>query len=82
MLLRRIPLLAVQTHEHANRLSRLGVPEARLRVTGNMKYDLAQLVTPSEQAREIRAVLGYGDDEGQIEWKESHAGRCGRGRQR
>ena len=63
MLLRRIPLLAVQTHEHANRLSRLGVPEARLRVTGNMKYDLAQLVTPSEQAREIRAALGFGDDD-------------------
>ena len=63
MLLRRIALLAVQTHEHAERLRQLGVPEARLRVTGNMKYDLAQPVTPSEQAREIRVALGYGSED-------------------
>ena len=63
MLLRRVALLAVQTHEHAERLRQLGVPEARLRVTGNMKYDLAQPVTPSEQAREIRGALGYGSED-------------------
>lgn len=63
MLLRRIALLAVQTQEHAERLRRLGVPESRLRVTGNMKYDLAQLVIPPEQAREIRAALGYSNDD-------------------
>ncbi len=63
MLLRRIALLAVQTQEHAERLRRLGVPESRLRVTGNMKYDLAQLVTPPEQARELRAALGYSNDD-------------------
>ena len=63
MLLRRVALLAVQTHEHAERLRQLGVPEARLQVTGNMKYDLAQPVTPSEQAREIRGALGYGSED-------------------
>lgn len=63
LLLRRIALLAVQTAEHAERFRQLGVPEDRLRITGNMKYDLAQLVTPPEQAAEIRAALGYGSED-------------------
>jgi len=59
MLLRRMALLAVQTEEHSERFRQLGVPEDRLRVTGNMKYDLAQFVIPPEQPAEIRAALGY-----------------------
>ncbi len=63
MMLRHIALLAVQTDEHAERLRRLGVPESRLRVTGNMKYDLAQPVMPSDHTREIRSALGYGSED-------------------
>ena len=61
--LRRISLLAAQTHEHAERLRQLGVPDARIRVTGNMKYDLAQSATLPEQARETRAALGYDSED-------------------
>ncbi len=63
MLLRRISLLAVQSQEHAERMRQLGVPETRLRITGNMKYDLAQPVTPPEEATAIRSTLGYCDDD-------------------
>ena len=63
MLLRRISLLAIQTEEHAERFRQLGVPEDRLRVTGNMKYDLARPLVPPEQAAEIRVALGYSSDD-------------------
>jgi 3-deoxy-D-manno-octulosonic-acid transferase len=51
-------VLAVQTEEHAERLRALGVDRARLHVTGNMKYDLAQ---PGDGASgsKLRAALGY-----------------------
>jgi 3-deoxy-D-manno-octulosonic-acid transferase len=57
--LRKFAVLAMQTEEHAERLEALGVERARLKVTGNMKYDLAQ-PTAGAGALDLRAALGYG----------------------
>lgn len=51
--LRHLDLLAVQTEEHAVRLRSLGVDAGRIRVTGNMKYDLA----PAPAGGDVRASL-------------------------
>lgn len=57
--LRMLDLVAVQTEEHADRLRALGVDVERLRVTGNMKYDLARAATDRDQAQALRRSLGY-----------------------
>jgi 3-deoxy-D-manno-octulosonic-acid transferase len=66
-LLRRLPLIAVQSEEHAERLRFLGVSPERIRVTGNMKYDLTQ---PLDEARELgrdwRRHCGYESDDAVI----------------
>ena len=59
-LLRSMPLIAVQTEEHARRLRGLGVEGKRLHVTGNMKYDLAPPPCNSKEFPVLRARLGYG----------------------
>jgi 3-deoxy-D-manno-octulosonic-acid transferase len=58
-----LSLIAVQTDEHAERLRSLGVPEHRVRVTGNMKYDLAREHTDVAQGPALRRVLGYDADD-------------------
>ncbi len=55
-----LDLVAVQTEEHAGRLRALGVDVERLRVTGNMKYDLTRAATDRDQAQALRRSLGYG----------------------
>ena len=51
-LLRKMPLIAVQSDGHASRFLRLGVPESSIAVTGNMKYDLpASAGPPSTDSR-------------------------------
>ena len=57
LLLRRMPIVAVQSDEHAVRYRGLGVPSDRVAVTGNMKYDLTDSDGPS--AAESRQALGY-----------------------
>ena len=60
-LLRKMPLVAVQSEEHASRFRRLGVAEACVAVTGNMKYDLT---VPEEiPADESRRALNYQTDD-------------------
>lgn len=61
-----IDLLAVQTAEHAERLVSLGAPADRVRVTGNMKYDLTRGAEPGDAGsarRELRRELGYAEDD-------------------
>ena len=60
--LRGLGLIAVQSDEHAERLRRLGVADARIHVTGNMKYDLAGSGEGAAARREVRRTLRYGDD--------------------
>jgi len=56
-------VLAMQTQEHAQRLRALGVDGARLHVTGNMKYDLAQPADGGAGAPKLREALGYMKDD-------------------
>ena len=58
-LMRSMPLIAVQTKEHARRLRDLGMEAKRLHVTGNMKYDLAPPPFNSKEVPVLRARLGY-----------------------
>ena len=58
-LMRDMPLIAVQTEEHARRLQRLGVQARRLHVTGNMKYDLAPPPSAPDEVGALRERLGY-----------------------
>jgi 3-deoxy-D-manno-octulosonic-acid transferase len=57
--LAKFAVLAVQTEEHAQRLRALGVPDAKLHVTGNMKYDLTPPSDGVDRAVALREALGY-----------------------
>jgi 3-deoxy-D-manno-octulosonic-acid transferase len=57
--LKDLTLIAVQTEEHAARLRSLGVARDRIRVTGNMKYDLAGVAADPRLGRELRQRLAY-----------------------
>ena len=57
--LRGLSAVAVQTEEHANRFVQLGVPEKRVRVTGNMKYDLAEANLDERERLRVREQLGF-----------------------
>ena len=57
--LTKFAVLAVQTEEHAHRLRALGVPEAKLHVTGNMKYDLTPPSDGVGRGVALREALGY-----------------------
>ena len=63
-LLRRMPLIAVQSDAHASRFRRLGVPAERVAVTGNMKYDLT--VSDGPSSADLRQALNYGPDDAVI----------------
>jgi 3-deoxy-D-manno-octulosonic-acid transferase len=58
-----LDLVAVQTEDHAQRLRSLGVPADRVRVTGNMKYDLARAPAGAEEGAALRRTLGYSSDD-------------------
>ncbi len=60
-LLRSMPLIAVQSEEHASRFRQLGVAEVRVAVTGNMKYDLT--VPEALPTGESRRALNYQPDD-------------------
>src|SRR5690606_30354981 len=57
--LRGLPVIAVQSEEHAQRLRRLGVRNEKIHVTGNMKYDLARAPGGDDERRALRERLGY-----------------------
>ena len=61
--LRGLTLIAAQSEEHAARFRALGVGDARISVTGNMKYDLAPASGDPGAKRQLRESLGYGPDE-------------------
>lgn len=63
MLLRQLNLIVLQTDGYKRRISALGVSQERLRVTGNMKYDLAHLPEDSGRAQRLREQLGYRPDD-------------------
>ena len=57
--LARISRFAVQSESDAARLKTLGAPENRIRVTGNMKFDVRISVSVSEAGEAIRRRLGW-----------------------
>lgn len=62
-LLRELDLFAVQSSTHADRIRALGVPPARVLVTGNMKYDLAHGPSNGHRSRSVREQLGFDPDD-------------------
>lgn len=60
--LRKVPLFAVQTEDHAARFRGLGVAAASIHVTGNMKYDLSDAADGSEERRKLRSLYDLSDD--------------------
>jgi 3-deoxy-D-manno-octulosonic-acid transferase len=56
---------AVQNDEYAARFRRLGVPEERLAILGNLKHGRSAGVTP-EEARSLRDRLGWSTDDGHV----------------
>jgi len=59
---RKISLFCVQTEEYAKRLEVLGVSEGRIKVTGNMKYDVPANTAGGELG-ELRLSLGIKENE-------------------
>jgi 3-deoxy-D-manno-octulosonic-acid transferase len=55
-LLEMISLFLAQSTETADRLIKIGVPEERVRVTGNLKYDV-QTTTDNDMTRRITSTL-------------------------
>ena len=51
-------LLCAQTRTDAQRLRNLGAPDARVRVTGNLKFDVAPPACLAEEGRELRGQWG------------------------
>ncbi len=73
-LLHRLAFVAVQNEEHAGRFRSLGVPEERLFVTGNMKYDLAGESAAADSRADVRAELGYAFEDAVLIGGSLHAG--------
>ena len=56
--LEKVSLFAMQTAEDADRIERLGAPRERIRVTGNIKYDLSAAAPFADAARLARVAAG------------------------
>ncbi len=70
----KINLFCMQTTGDADRLKRLGIAEDKIKVTGNMKYDVAQVsLTPEEKAR-LRLSLGLDEDKKMLIAGSTHHG--------
>lgn len=61
--LRSVRLIAAQTEEHADRFAGLGLPRERIRVTGNMKYDLTPDAADNGRRAALRSELGFTADD-------------------
>ena len=65
---------AVQNDEYAGRLRKLGVPDAQVEITGNMKYDTLRADLPVEQLARVRAELGLSAGERVVVAGSTHPG--------
>jgi 3-deoxy-D-manno-octulosonic-acid transferase len=59
MLFANVTRFAVQEQEYADRLLELGVPRAKLVVTGSVKYDGAKTDRTSAKTETLRTLLGW-----------------------
>ncbi len=56
--LEKMDLFLMSSELDASRIRDIGVPQERIRVTGNTKFDAALANTPREHERQMREVLG------------------------
>lgn len=76
-LLRRIRLFCVQTKSDAQRFIRLGAPEERVKVSGNMKFDIADFGLAAIDASGLRLKLGLRDNQKLLVAASTHPGEEG-----
>ncbi|MBN1808327.1 MAG: 3-deoxy-D-manno-octulosonic acid transferase [Planctomycetes bacterium] len=57
---RRVSMFGVQNHTYARRLLDLQIPQERVVILGNVKYDLALKPPPDAKVRYLRRVIGAG----------------------
>ena len=69
-----IDRVGVQSDRDAARFAGLGVPEERIAVTGNVKFDQQELDTTSTYGGDLRAVLGFDPDAAIIVAGSTHSG--------
>ena len=60
---RRLDSVAVQTDEYADRFADLGVPRAKIRVTGSVKFDGLEANRANPATVELRKALGLASSE-------------------
>ncbi len=58
----RIDRFLVQTEEYGKRFLRLGVPESKIILAGNIKYDSVRLKADEEKLAALRNLFGLGND--------------------
>lgn len=66
--------VATQTAADAERFAALGVPEARIRVAGNVKFDLKQKPLGDDEKSELAASLGMSEDRRWVVAGSTHPG--------
>lgn len=62
-ILEKVSLFCMQSERDAARLSRLGVPQDKIKITGNMKFDTAGARIEATQLISCRKALGLGDSD-------------------
>ncbi|MFA5145394.1 MAG: 3-deoxy-D-manno-octulosonic acid transferase [Candidatus Omnitrophota bacterium] len=62
-ILNKISLFCVQSERDAGRLTRLGVPEEKIRVTGNMKFDTQDYPDGAQANADYRLKLGLAPED-------------------
>jgi 3-deoxy-D-manno-octulosonic-acid transferase len=73
-ILNKIHLFCVQTLRDSQRLVRLGVSENRIRITGNMKFDIHDYTVLRKDAKDLRPKLGIEPQEKFLVAGSTHAG--------
>ncbi|MBI5777876.1 MAG: 3-deoxy-D-manno-octulosonic acid transferase [Planctomycetes bacterium] len=59
----KVSYFCVQNEEYRERLRHLGIHSNKLKITGNMKYDLLDSATASAPGRSYKQVFGINDDD-------------------
>jgi 3-deoxy-D-manno-octulosonic-acid transferase len=62
----KVDVFAAQTQEYADHYQRLGVPEGRIRVTGNVKFDGVESKRDNPRTKALGELLGV--EPGQLIW--------------
>lgn len=73
-ILNKIHLFCVQTRRDSQRLVRLGVSENRIRITGNMKFDIHDYTVLRKDAKDLKPKLGIEPQEKFLVAGSTHAG--------